>query len=59
MALTSTILTGVALVGLGVGAALLLLDEGEGPPPATARATPELRVGFGPSGAAADATWRF
>ena len=58
MAWTSTALTGVAVVGVGVGLTLLLLDGGsEAPPVASAR--PSLDLGFGPRGAAASATWRF
>jgi tetratricopeptide (TPR) repeat protein len=59
MAWTSTILTGVAVAGLGVGAGLLLLGSREDEKPAMGRSVPELAVGFTSHGGAAGATWRF
>ena len=56
---TSTILTGVAAVGVGVGLVLLLSDGEQEQPPTAAGSSPEVFVGFGPQGAAANATWRF
>ena len=58
MALTSTILTGVAVVGVGIGAALLFTG-GSSSEAAQASPVPRVRVGLGPKGAGADATWRF
>ncbi len=58
MALTSTILTGVAVLGVGIGAALLLTGGSESPPP-QASLKPRMWVGLGPSGFSADAQWRF
>ena len=58
MALTSTVLTGVAVVSAGIGAALLFSDSGDSAP-AEASAKPDVFVGVGPKGAQASATWRF
>jgi tetratricopeptide (TPR) repeat protein len=59
MAWTSTILTGVALAGVGVGAGLLLLGNREDETPAMGRSMPELTVGVASHGGSARATWRF
>lgn len=61
MALTSTVLTGVGIVGLGVGAALWFgsSPSAEQPPRASAWHRPRVDVGAGPVGASATATWRF
>jgi hypothetical protein len=56
LALTSTILTGVAVVGVGVGVTLLLTS---GPDPAQVSLTPRLHLTGAPGAARADATWRF
>ena len=56
MALTSTILTGVGVVGVGIGA-VLLLGGGNDHPEASSK--PRVQVSLGPSGAAAAASWRF
>gem|GEM_PF-987055 len=56
MALTSTILTGVAIVGVGVGVTLLLTS---GPDPAQTSLAPRLHLAGAPGAARADATWRF
>lgn len=56
LALTSTILTGVAIVGVGVGVTLLLTS---GPDPAQTSLVPRLHLAGAPSAAHADATWRF
>lgn len=56
MALTSTLLTGVAIVGLGVGVTLLLTS---GDDPAQTSSAPSLRLATTPGAARADATWRF
>ncbi|HEY4103919.1 MAG TPA: hypothetical protein VGM44_08510 [Polyangiaceae bacterium] len=56
MALSSTILTGVAVVGVGVGVTLLLTS---GPDPAQTSLVPRLHLAGGASAARADATWRF
>jgi tetratricopeptide (TPR) repeat protein len=62
MALVSTILTGVAVVGVGVGAALLFTQSPKPEAPAARKkpgALPRVFVGVGPRGAAAEATWSF
>jgi hypothetical protein len=56
MALTSTILTGVAVIGVGVGVTLLLTS---GPDPAQTSFAPSLHLAGAPGAARADATWRF
>ncbi|MCA9629137.1 MAG: tetratricopeptide repeat protein [Myxococcales bacterium] len=64
MALTSTILTGVAVVGVGVGLTLLFTGN-SGPSNAAKRATrrawgfPHVFVGASTTGGAFDARWRF
>src|SRR5258708_5182627 len=57
MALVSTILTGVAVVSVGVGGVLFFTAK----PPASDAASvrPSLNAGFGPSGGKVDATWHF
>ncbi len=59
LAWTSTILTGGAVVGVGIGLALLLQGDDEGPSPAARTHVPDFRVGVGPRGAVANARWRF
>jgi hypothetical protein len=59
LAWTSTALTGVAIVGVGVGVTLLLTTghrTSEAPPSAR---MPTLFVGMGPRGGAASASWSF
>ncbi len=56
LALTSTILTGVAIVGVGVGVTLLLTSH---PAPARTSYLPRLRLGAAPGAARAEASWRF
>jgi hypothetical protein len=56
LALTSTFLTGVAIVGLGVGVTLLLTS---GPDPAQVSLAPRVRLTGAAGAARADATWRF
>jgi hypothetical protein len=56
LALTSTILTGVAVVGVGVGVTLWATAER---PQEAAQGPPTLRVALGPSGGYAEAHWRF
>ena len=56
MALTSTILTGVAIVGVGVGVTLLLTS---GPDPAQASLAPRLHLAAAPGSARANASWSF
>jgi hypothetical protein len=58
MALTSTVLTGVAVVGIGVGAALLFTSASE-PEPVPAAGIPRVFVGVGPRGGGAHASWSF
>lgn len=58
LALTSTVLTGVAVVGVGVGTALYFMAAPKRET-TTARAAPRLLVGAGPRGAAAQASWSF
>ncbi len=57
MALTSTILTGVAIVGVGVGVTLLLTSGG--PDPAQTSVVPQLNLAGLPGATRAGATWRF
>jgi tetratricopeptide (TPR) repeat protein len=60
LALTSTILTGVAVVGVGVGAFLWFTgDSGEAPPASARQRRFDLQLGGGPKGARAQAIWRF
>jgi tetratricopeptide (TPR) repeat protein len=58
LALVSDVLTGVAVIGVGVGAILLFTAK-----PARSEAArgpkPSLRAGVGPSGGKLEATWRF
>lgn len=58
MALVSTILTGAAVVGAGLGTFLFLSAK----PPTSEKATrtaPGLSIGFGPGGGKLDVVWRF
>ena len=55
-AITSTVLGGAAVLGVGLGVALLLTTESDGD---SAKATPRLDVALGPSAAAASAAWSF
>lgn len=57
LALVSDILTGVAIVGVGVGTVLLITSSGSSEKPTGV--VPRLRVDVGSHGAAAGATWRF
>jgi tetratricopeptide (TPR) repeat protein len=59
MAWASTILTGAAVVGVGVGAALVLLGNREDDGPAASRGLPEVGLEVGRRGGAAHAAWRF
>jgi hypothetical protein len=57
MALVSTILTGVAVVSVGVGGVLFFTAK---PPAAEAASVgPSLQAGFQPGGGKVEATWRF
>jgi hypothetical protein len=56
LALPSTILTGVAVLGVGVGITLLFTS---GPDPAQLGLAPRLRVAGAPGAARAEATWSF
>ncbi|HWZ91272.1 MAG TPA: hypothetical protein VNW92_20565 [Polyangiaceae bacterium] len=56
MALTSTILTGVAIVGVGLGVTLLFTS---GPDPEQTGWAPRLHLAAASGKADADATWRF
>jgi hypothetical protein len=58
MAVTSTILTGAAVVGVGIGAALLFTGGSE-PEPVPAAGVPRVFVGIGPRGGSAQASWSF
>jgi hypothetical protein len=58
LAWTSTALTGVAIVGVGVGVTLLLTGHKKSEAPPTAR-IPTLFVGLGPRGAGAAASFSF
>ena len=58
MAVVSDILTGVAVVGLGVGAVLFFTAKPSAEQPSTG-ATPTLHAGIGPRGGQLEATWRF
>ena len=55
---TSTILTGVAVVGVGIGAALFFTGASE-PEPVPAAGVPRVFVGIGPRGGGAQASWSF
>ena len=57
MALVSDVLTGVAVVGVGVGAILLLTSSGSRE--AASGAKPSIAGGAGPQGGRLEATWRF
>jgi hypothetical protein len=57
MALVSDVLTGVAVVGVGVGA-ILLLTAGGSHESATGT-KPSIAGGVGPQGGKLEATWRF
>ncbi len=65
MALTSTVLTGVAIVGVAVGATMLLTGgSGDGSADRAGRfrgvtAIPRVDLAIGPRAAGADATWSF
>jgi hypothetical protein len=56
LALTSTILTGVAVLGVGVGVTLLFTS---GPDPAQLGLAPRLRLATAPGAARAEASWSF
>jgi hypothetical protein len=56
-AITSTVLTGAAVVGVGLGVALLLMTEGDHDELGQNR--PRFDVAVGPSAAAASAAWSF
>jgi len=55
-ALTSTVLTGAAVLGVGLGVVLLFSSDGDAE---LARTTPRVDVTLTPSAAAASAAWRF
>jgi tetratricopeptide (TPR) repeat protein len=57
LAVVSDVLTGVAVVGVGVGAVLLFTAKPN--VETTASATPVLRAGAGPGGGGIEATWHF
>jgi len=57
MALVTDVLTGVAVVGVGVGAVLLLTSGGSRESASTAK--PSIAGGVGPHGGRLEATWRF
>ncbi len=59
LALVSTVLTGVAIVGVSVGAVLLLTEPKSQEAPLNARRGPRVDVALGPAGAAAWAAWKF
>jgi tetratricopeptide (TPR) repeat protein len=56
LAITSTVLTGAALLGVGLGVALYLTADGDAAPVGKA---PRFDVALGPSAAAASAAWSF
>jgi hypothetical protein len=56
-AITSTVLTGAAVLGVGLGVALLLTTESDGDE--LGRNAPRFDVALGPSAAAASAAWSF
>jgi len=55
-ALTSTVLTGAAVLGVGLGVVLLLSSDGDAE---LGRTTPRVDVALAPHAAAASAAWRF
>jgi hypothetical protein len=57
MALVNDILTGVAVVGVGLGAVLFFTAKPQDE--AAASSAPALRAGIGPRGGRLEATWRF
>jgi hypothetical protein len=57
MAIVSDVLTGVAVVGVGVGAVLFFTAKPSDEP--TAGVKPILRAGVGPGGGKLEATWHF
>ncbi len=59
MAWTSTALTGVAIVSVGVGAALFFTMGSSSAASEQSKARPRLQVGFGPRSVGAQAKWRF
>jgi Tetratricopeptide repeat len=59
MALTSTVLTGVAVVGVGIGAALLFTGGSKSEAPPASSRLPRFVVGIGPRAASAQASWSF
>jgi len=58
MALVSDILTGVAVVGVGVGAVLFFTAKGDTGEP-TQATRPSIRAGVGPAGGNLEMTWHF
>lgn len=59
LALTSTILTGVAVVGAGVGAVLWMTAGGSAEQPAPSAKRPRIDVMLAPGSASASAAWKF
>jgi hypothetical protein len=60
MALTSTVLTGVAVVSIGVGAVLYFTNQPSSAEKAAKKNhTPKWAVAVGPNNASASAFWRF
>jgi len=57
-AMTSTVLTGAAAIGIGLGVVLLLTTP-EAEPEVGKGGAPRLEVALGPQAAAASAAWRF
>jgi hypothetical protein len=57
MAIVSDVFTGVAVVGVGVGAVLFFTAKPSDE--AAARSAPVLRAGVGPGGGKLEATWHF
>ena len=55
-AITSTVLTGAAVLGVGLGVALLLTSDDDSD---VGRARPRVDVALGPQAAAASAVWSF
>jgi hypothetical protein len=55
LAWVSTISTGIAVLGAGIGTVLVLTSSGG----ESAKAAPTLQVGFGPTGPSARASVRF
>ena len=56
-ALVSDVLSGVAILGVGIGTVLLLTAGSSQEKPTSA--VPALRLGVAPRSAGAEATWRF